>query len=520
MRPALSTMVLLLASAAAAQGVASSPPAPDAVDSKPVGETWQARLRYGIAYRTGAQQDLGPGLTYQGVTPNDLSFLGWAWLGYVGLHAQVQREAFSLSDAATQVTNGSLLRIAGQLGARLPLGPLRIEPYLGYAFHQLPTFRGADGSATTLNPTFGAATRHALLTALRLLVEVSIITVELRGEVPIALATQVPGAVRAASNGFGFGGGLRFQLLNAGSLHVGALVDAQYVVDNLVGKNASEQNVVDSQQRIVRAGLGLDLQWRDPVVSRATGGVVVRVVDLQSGVAIPGADVTLTVGADERPVSPDAQGALAVRELPPGPFTLRASAEGYLPFESAGSVTAGSDTAIEVKLQREAPKVGALNVVVTERDTKKPLPGVMVTAGDVAAKSDEKGVASFEGLKPGPVSIVLKLDGYQPGDEAASVVAGKATDVAVALVPAKKRVPATITGFVRSTKGGAAISADLELPQAKLKTKADAKGAFTFQVPGGTYTVKISAPGYQTQSKDVTVRDGDQAIFNVDLYPK
>jgi hypothetical protein len=73
---------------------------------------------------------------------------------------------------------------------------------------------------------------------------------------------------------------------------------------------------------------------------------------------------------------------------------------------------------------------------------------------------------------------------------------------------------------VRSTKGGTPIPADLELPQAKIKTKADAKGQFSFRVDGGTYTVKISAPGYITQTKDVTVKDGDQAIFNVDLYPK
>ncbi len=485
-----------------------------------MGEWWAARLRYGIAYRTGAQQDQGPGLTYQGLTPNDLSFLGWAWVGYAGLHAQVQREAFTLSDTTGPVTSGGLLRVAGQLAARLPLGPLRIEPYVGYAFQQLAAFRGADGAASTLAPVFGPATRHALLTALRLLLEVGFIAVEVRGEVPIALATSVPGAARAASNGFGVGGGLRVQIANAGKLHIGALLDAHYVVDNLVGKDDSGLNVVDSQQRVVRAGLGLDLQWRDPVVTRATGGVVVRVVDLQTGRAVPGADVTLTVGGDERPVSPDAQGALAVRDLPPGSFTLRATADGYLPFESAGSVTAGADTAMELKLQREAPKVGALAIAVTEVETKKPLAGVTVTVGNVAAKTDEKGLAAFEGLKPGPVSIVLKLDGYQPGDEAGSVVAGKTTDVAVSLLPEKKRLPATITGLVRSTKGGTPIPADLEIPQAKSKTKADAKGAFTFQLPGGTYTVKISAPGYLTQSKEVTVKDGDQAIFNVDLYPK
>ena len=74
--------------------------------------------------------------------------------------------------------------------------------------------------------------------------------------------------------------------------------------------------------------------------------------------------------------------------------------------------------------------------------------------------------------------------------------------------------------LVRSTAGGRPVSAELEIPQAKIKTRADAKGAFSVTLPAGSYSVNISAPGYIAQTKNVTVRDGDQAIFNVDLHPK
>jgi hypothetical protein len=527
MRRALFALSVLGAASAFAQAeVASNPPAPVATDSKPIGEFWAARLRYGIAYRTGGQQDTGPGLTYKGFTPNDLSLLGWAWFGYAGAHLQVQREGFALFDtmnssATGPVTSGSLVRFALQAGGRLPLGPLRIEPYLGYAFHQLPTFRGGDGMGSTLTPAFGAGVRHSLLAALRLLVEFGPIAIEAKGELPITLATQVPGAASAVSNGFTVGGGVRVQLTNVGKLHIGALLDGQYVVDNLAGKDASGATVVASQQQIVRGGLGLDLQWREILAPKGSlGGVIVRVLDVDSGAPLAGAEVTLTIGADERPVTPDANGALAVRELQPGPFKVRASAEGYLPFESAGAVTAGADTPMEIRLKKEPPKIGALAIAVKEIESNKPLENVTVTVGDTAAKTDAQGVARFEGLKPGPVGITLELPGYQKGEEAGSVVAGKTAEIAVTLVPEKKKVPATITGLVRSTKGGTPISAVLEVPQAKIKTKADEKGAFSFRVDAGTYTVRISAPGYITQSKDVTVKDGDQAIFNVDLYPK
>ena len=502
--------------------VEAAPPGDAAATaSKPIGEAWALRLRYGIAFRRGAQQDIGPDLTYSGVTPNDLAVLGWAWLGYAGLHLQAQREAFTLYDATGAVTSGGLVRFGAQLAGRLPLGPLRIEPYAGYALHQLPAFRGPQGDGSSVMPAFGAATRHAVLLAMRLLVELGRIGVELRGELPIALATSTPGAVRSVTNGFSAGGGVRVQVINAGKLHIGAMIDGAYVVDNLAGKDAAGDDVVASQQRIVRAGVGLDVQWRDPVTGGpTTGGVIVRVLDVESGAPLAGADVSITAGGEERPLSPDGSGALALRELPPGPFTVRASADGYLPFESAGRVTPGVDTPIDVKLQKEAPKVGGLIVTVKELDTGKPLAGVSVALPGVTSKTDAQGNVTFEGLKPGPVGLSLSLEGYQPGEEAAAVVAGKSTAVTVTLVPAKKRVPAIITGLVRSTKGGRPIAADLEIPQAKAKIRADEKGAFSFTVDGGTYTVKISAPGYLTQTKDVTVKDGDRAIFNVDLYPK
>lgn len=521
-RRALIALVLVGSMGAFAQAeVAGNQPPPPSTSSRPVGEAWAARLRYGIAYRSGGQQDLGPGLSYSGVTPNDLSLQGWVWFSYFGIHAGLQREAFGLFDAApSAVTSGGLIRFAGQVAGRFPIGPLRLEPYAGYGLAQLPTFRGGAGDVTSLTPQFAAATRHAVLLAARLLLELGPVQIEGRAELPIALSTSVPGAVSTASNGFAAGGGVRVQAFNVGNLHVGALVDAMYVADNLVGKDSAQSEVVASQQRVVRAGVGLDLQWKDVVVVSKLGGVVVRVVDVDTNVPLPGAEVSITSEGEERPMSPDAAGALAARELKPGPFTLRASAEGYLPFESAGSVVSGTDTPIELKLKKEPPKVGGLTIAVKELDTNKPLANATVTLNDQSSKSDANGMVKVENLKPGPVAIAVSLEGYQKAEEAASVAAGKTSAVAIALVPEKKRVPATITGLVRSTKGGTAIAADLEIPQAKIKTKANDKGSFSFRVEGGTYTVKISAPGYLTQTKDVTVKDGDSAIFNVELYPK
>ncbi|MCE9673793.1 carboxypeptidase-like regulatory domain-containing protein [Myxococcus stipitatus] len=81
-------------------------------------------------------------------------------------------------------------------------------------------------------------------------------------------------------------------------------------------------------------------------------------------------------------------------------------------------------------------------------------------------------------------------------------------------------MPATLTGQVRSARGGRPVAATLLIPQAKVKAKTDANGAFTFRVKGGTYRITISARGFLSQSKRVTLKDGEQAIFNVDLFPR
>jgi hypothetical protein len=109
---------------------------------------------------------------------------------------------------------------------------------------------------------------------------------------------------------------------------------------------------------------------------------------------------------------------------------------------------------------------------------------------------------------------------YHPVSEVASIVALKRAELPLPLVRAKAAILATITGLVRNSNGGRPISAMLEIPEAKVKTRAlGGTGAFTFRIQGGTYSLIISAPGFITQTKTVTVKDGDQAIYNVDLHP-
>ncbi|MCU0701857.1 MAG: hypothetical protein MUC96_35590, partial [Myxococcaceae bacterium] len=112
-------------------GAVSSAASPSA--RKRSEELFELRLRYGVAYRTGRQVDAtGPGLSYDGLTPNDPGLQGWVFPlfeGLLGFTAGFSREGFALFDRTTnaRVTGGGLLRAQAGVTARFRLGPARLE---------------------------------------------------------------------------------------------------------------------------------------------------------------------------------------------------------------------------------------------------------------------------------------------------------------------------------------------------------------------------------------------------------
>lgn len=175
---------------------------------------------------------------------------------------------------------------------------------------------------------------------------------------------------------------------------------------------------------------------------------------------------------------------------------------------------------VEPVVEPVAPRFGALELRVSSKETKQPIKGAKIVLGDQTLTTDAQGVARADELPGGVVALKISAKGYLPAEEASSIAPGQTSKVSVALQPEQKRELAQVTGHVRSIKDGRPVAAELSIPQAKLSLKADASGSFSFSLPAGTYAVSISAKGFLTQNKSVTVKDGDQVIFNVDLFPR
>ncbi|MDP1826709.1 MAG: carboxypeptidase regulatory-like domain-containing protein [Archangium sp.] len=499
-------MVLTFPFSARAQTtVASSVRKPGWSDDKA-----QVRLHYGLAFRSGAETDSGPGLSYSGFSPNDLAFTGWVWLllgDHLGLTAGLQREAFSLLDNGTNVTSGSLMRVNVGPTGRVRLGPVRLEAAASYTLQQLPVFGTVD------TPAFSTVQRHGVLLAARGLVDLGPVTLEGRFEYPLGLANL---GRTVSSRGLGVGGGLRVQLFRTGPLKWGVLAEALWHSDSMTTTDASTP--LTTSQSVVRAGLALDLQWKDPKLEEEarTGSLKILVRGEQGPLA--GVAVAVSGGPSRRDLVTGPDGT-AIAELEPGELIAAASLAGYEAAESRVSLGVGDERSVELLLSREKPKSGGLSIKVVSFEGATPVAATIELDGR-ATPTSPAGALALEGLAPGPLSVKVTAPGFNPGEEAASIVAGRVSELTVTLVPEKKRVPATLRGQVRSARGGKPVVAQLEIRELKQTIAADEGGAFSVQIAGGKYTVRITATGFVTQTKTVTVRDGDQAIFNVDLAPK
>ncbi|MCY1075565.1 carboxypeptidase regulatory-like domain-containing protein [Archangium lansingense] len=474
-------------------------------------EQASVRVRYGLAFRQGAQE-VGPTVSYGGMTPNDVAL--WAAVfgeGWLGAWASVQREGFSLSQEAQLVTGGSLLRASVGPAARVFLGPVRAEVSAGYGFAQLPVF--SNEGQVRLVPT----ARHAALVGARVLVPLPwSLRAEVRGELPVAIGST--------SEGFAAGGALLIPVLRRGEWGGALALEYQYLRDSLTTADGAV-----SRQVISRAGVAFELSYgggaREARVEEAaqpeTGELVLSVVDAESGRPLPDARVVLTVGGmEQEPRVAGADGRLTGVVLPRGEVLARVSAGGYVSAEERVTVPAGGRAERVVRVRQEPPRVGSLRITVVDARSGGPLAGAAVSVGSTQVFTDATGRVRVEGLAPGPVEVNVSAEGFRAAQEAVVIVVGTRTELPVTLVSASKGALATLSGQVRGVRKGKPLRAWLVIPEAKLRRRTDVRGSFQVQLKQGRYRLIFSAPGHLSQTKVVTVREGEQAIFNVDLFPK
>jgi hypothetical protein len=130
----------------------------------------------------------------------------------------------------------------------------------------------------------------------------------------------------------------------------------------------------------------------------------------------------------------------------------------------------------------------------------------LVTGGDGAFESGP--------LPPGPVTLAFSADGRRDAERAVELAVGRTQEIDQTLEPA---LPAGQIRGVISAMRGDALSATIRVEPPGIEVTTDAEGAFQVDVPPGSYTIVVSAPGYLTQRRRMGVEQNGVTVLNADL---
>jgi prenyltransferase beta subunit len=250
------------------------------------------------------------------------------------------------------------------------------------------------------------------------------------------------------------------------------------------------------------------------------GTVTGAVTDSDTGLPIEGATIDLTGTATDSAVTgPD--GSYTFTNVPAGAINLSASASGYDPVSTSGTLTAGLIVYFSPALTptgSTAPTTGTISGTVTDAGTGLPIDQANVDLSGAASGSvltDASGTYQFADLAEGSYTVTISMSGYQTATATGLLTAGGAMVVNAALQPVP--TTGTIQGTVVDAVTGDPIPlAGILLLESGASTGTDVQGGFELaDVPEGTYTVTITATGYASQTVNVVLPGGATADLGV-----
>ena len=255
------------------------------------------------------------------------------------------------------------------------------------------------------------------------------------------------------------------------------------------------------------AGVITDKDSGDPL-----SGVSVKAVDQEDGSTAASA-------------TSNASGEYTLK-LPVGTFTITAEKSGYQKETLEPiSVQAKEELTRNIIL---AVTGGTVTGTVTDKNTYEPISGAKITLSGAdkttTCTAKTNGTYESEALPAGEYTVTVTAKGYSTYTGTVTVRANQGGTLDVELDGS----PATLTGSVvtldtnkleQPVSGATVALYDLEEASntPTVTTTSDADGAFTVEVPVGTYTLKVTADGYAPHSETVTFTAMEEKEISVTL---
>lgn len=169
-------------------------------------------------------------------------------------------------------------------------------------------------------------------------------------------------------------------------------------------------------------------------------------------------------------------------------------------------VVLGIDLPASAGRAAQALILGGIAGIIKDRDNQVPMKGMITFPGSElpGLVSDDMG-SYLAKLPPGEYKIHIYANGYRWLERRIKVEPGKTIKWDLTL----KRKLGTISGIVVDAATGAPLAATLSFAGSSIPpfSTDPATGAYETQVPPGKYRLSASAPGYQSQEFEHTIRD-------------
>ena len=268
-------------------------------------------------------------------------------------------------------------------------------------------------------------------------------------------------------------------------------------------------------------GLSYGYDWRDlrviTTVAAALGTFSGNVVTAATGAPVGGA--TVTVDGTLNSTVTDANGNFSLNQ-PAGNFTLTVVKLGFLP-ETTTAFTLGAGAAVGVGTVKLSVAPSTITGTVVSSLGGNVAGATVALSGTTAtASTDSLGKFSIT-LPAGTFTATLTAGGYQSSTTAQfTTQPGQTYPLGTITLTA---IPATVTGTVASSTGGAVAGATVTaiggpagashtgrfVTLATNSTTTDASGNFTLSLAAGTYSFTISRSGFgTTTTADITLGAG------------
>ncbi|MCI4351821.1 MAG: carboxypeptidase regulatory-like domain-containing protein [Thermoplasmata archaeon] len=227
-----------------------------------------------------------------------------------------------------------------------------------------------------------------------------------------------------------------------------------------------------------------------------------------SGAAVNGATVTVTPGSS---VTTGATGGYSF-SLVNGSYTLQVTKAGYV-AQSTGVTVGGQNVVHNFAL---SPFLYTLTGVVTNASNGAAISGATVSvSGGPQATTTASGTYSLS-LGNGTYSVTASVPRYTAATASVTIAGGPGSHN-FALTPVPPGMY-TLSGTVSSASNGTPISGALVTLSPGSSVTTGAGGGYTFSAVNGSYTLKVSKPGFAAQSVQETIA-GSNVVRDFSLSP-